>query len=306
MIDLTRETNPAEAAHDDVEVVPAIAARPERASQSPSWSRVARRAVAATLAALLAFFVYAFSLSSLAHARAQVGLERRFRAELTNVDAPIGGAIPLGAPVAILAIPRLHLQQVVVEGSRSGQLRSGPGHVVGTPLPGQPGNAVVAGRRAFFGGPFRRIGSLQRGDEIDVTTGQGHATFAVAAVSHDGAQDGAVVADEGDNRLTLFTSGSLLGANERLVVVAKLHGTPFQPTALRHTLDPEGLGLTGERGAIATVLVWLEILAVLAFAAVYARSRWSRVATWVVFAPSLALVTWLFFENAVRLLPATL
>jgi hypothetical protein len=75
---------------------------------------------------------------------------------------------------------------------------------------------------------------------------------------------------------------------------------------LRRTLDPDGLGLTGDSGAIASVLVWLELLVALALLAVFTLTRWSRLATWIVFAPAIALLAWLLFENAVRLLPATL
>ena len=69
---------------------------------------------------------------------------------------------------------------------------------------------------------------------------------------------------------------------------------------------PKASASPGERSAIATVLVWLELLLVVALLAVFALTRWSRITTWVVFAPAIALLTWIVFENAVRLLPATL
>ena len=199
------------------------------------------------------------------------------------------------------------MNEVVVEGARSGQLRAGPGHVVGSSLPGQPGNAVIAGRRLLYGGPFRHLGSLARGDRIVVTTGQGKSTYRVTGDPKSyGATHGSVFGDHGDNRLTLFTADPPLRASRRLVVTAKLVERPYAATELRRTLDAEGLGLTGERGAIAVVLVWLELLAALSLLTVYAMTRWSRWAAWVVFVPALTLVVWLFFENAVRLLPATL
>ena len=54
------------------------------------------------------------------------------------------------------------------------------------------------------------------------------------------------------------------------------------------------------------MLVWLELLAGAALLAAFARSRWSKPRVWLVFAPVLALMMWLFFESFVRLLPATL
>ena len=54
------------------------------------------------------------------------------------------------------------------------------------------------------------------------------------------------------------------------------------------------------------MLVWLELLAVAALLTAYAASRWSAPRVWLVFAPVLAVLMWLFFESFVRLLPATL
>ncbi len=267
---------------------------------------VLRRGLRVFAAAVLAFVVFALWLSGLTHARSQVGLQRRFRAELASAQAPVGGAIPAGAPVAIVEIPRLGVHEAVVEGARSGQLREGPGHVVGTPLPGQPGNAVVAGRHTIYGGPFQHLSALRPGDGIAITTGQGRATYRVVGVADLASSDGSFVQDHADNRLTLFTSASRWTASNRLVVSATLVGDPFPATALRRTLDPDGLGLTGERGAASYALVWLELLAVAALLTVFAASRWSKMTTWVVFTPVLAAALWLFFENAARLLPATL
>ena len=65
--------------------------------------------------------------------------------------------------MAVLEIPALHLFDAVVQGSDAEDLRSGPGHMPTTALPGEPGNAVIAGRRATFGAPFGAIGSPQAG-----------------------------------------------------------------------------------------------------------------------------------------------
>jgi len=193
-----------------------------------------------------------------------------------------------------------------VQGSRSSQLRGGPGHVVGTPLPGQPGNAVIAGRHTMYGGPFRHLGSLHRGALIHVTTGEGATTYRVTSVMRLAAGDGSFVQNHGDNRLTLFTTDSRWTASGRLAVTATLRGNPLPPTTLTNTLDADGLGLTGQRDAAPYMLVWLELLAGAALLAAYAASRWSKPRVWLVFAPVLTLMMWLFFESFVRLLPATL
>lgn len=87
-----------------------------------------------------------------------------------------------GDPVAILDIPALKLQQVVVEGAGPQQTRRGPGHVTGTAGLGQPGNAAIVARRAAFGGSFGRLGAMERGDEILVTTSQGASVYEVTQV----------------------------------------------------------------------------------------------------------------------------
>jgi sortase A len=66
-----------------------------------------------------------------------------------------------GTPVALLEIPRLGLREVIVEGTSSDPMMSGPGHRRDTPLPGQVGTSVIAGWRATYGGPFRSIDQLR-------------------------------------------------------------------------------------------------------------------------------------------------
>jgi sortase A len=267
---------------------------------------VARRGIQLFTGTVLAFVVFAYALSGLTHERAQVGLQRKLRAQLASNSAPVGGAIPTGAPVALLQIPKIGITEAVVEGSRSTQLRNGPGHVLGTPLPGQPGNAVIAARRTLYGGPFHHIASLRPGDLIHVTTGEGNATYRVSSVAKLAATDGSFVQSRGDNRLTLFTTDSAWTASGRLVVTAILHGNPYPPTSIASALDADGLGLTGQRDAVPYMLVWLELLAGAGLLAAYLASRWSVPRVWLFCAPVLALTMWLVFESFVRLLPATL
>jgi len=279
---------------------------PATARRSLAIGTVVRRGIQVFAVAALAFVCFALWLSGLAHARSQVGLQRRLRSELSQNSAPVGGAIPTGAPIAILQIPNIGVTEAVVQGSRSSQLRDGPGHVLGTALPGQPGNAVVAGRKTMYGGPFRHLGSLRPGDVIHTTTGEGNTTYRVTDVTHLAATDGSFVQNHGDNRLTLFTTDASWTASGRLVVTAKLVGHPYPPTNTQQPLDADGLGLTGERDAASYMLVWLELLAAAALGCAYAASRWSKTRVWLVFGPLLAMTLWLFFESFVRLLPATL
>jgi len=100
---------------------------------------------------------------------------------LQGVEVPTV-APAFGSPVGILEIGSLGLQTVVVEGVDSATTRVGPGHVPGTAAPGQPGNAVVVGRRTMFGGTFGDLASMTIGDEIIATTTQGQTLYQVTDV----------------------------------------------------------------------------------------------------------------------------
>ena len=64
----------------------------------------------------------------------------------SRTDAP-----PEGQPIGDIRIPVIGVNQVVVEGTNTPDLRKGPGHYTGTPLPGQSGNAAVAGQVVALG-----------------------------------------------------------------------------------------------------------------------------------------------------------
>lgn len=100
---------------------------------------------------------------------------------LAGIEVPTE-APSLGSPVAIVDVERIGLSRVVVEGTDPQLTRQGPGHVVGTGGPGQPGNSVIVGRRSLFGGAFAQIDQIQTGDRILVTTAQGRSVYEVTHV----------------------------------------------------------------------------------------------------------------------------
>ena len=145
---------------------------------------------------------------------------------------PSGGD---GSVVAHLQIPTIGVDQYVVEGTNSTDLSKGPGHYVGTAMPGQAGNVAIAGHRTTHGAPFNRLGQLGPGDRIILTTLSGESlTYVVSgapkAVSPN---DVAVLNYFGDNRITLTTCTPEFSSTQRLIVVGELK----QPTA-----TPEAAG----------------------------------------------------------------
>ena len=74
-----------------------------------------------------------------------------------------------GESVGRLSIPRLGSSLYVVEGAEEVDLENGPGHVVGTALPGATGNCAIAGHRDTV---FRQLKDIKIGDEVVVETHQ--------------------------------------------------------------------------------------------------------------------------------------
>jgi sortase A len=71
-----------------------------------------------------------------------------------------------GSAIARLSIPRLHAVLYVVEGDDNRDLKRGPGHLIGSAMPGDAGNCVIAGHRDTH---FRVLKNIQDGDEILLT-----------------------------------------------------------------------------------------------------------------------------------------
>ena len=131
--------------------------------------------------------LYAFVLSGVQEARAQATYYATLRQGLAEATAPIGGVIQPGSPVLLLTAPTAGLDDaVVVEGTTSSAMTSGPGHLASTVLPGQQGVSVILGRSVTFGAPFRSIATMHPGDTITVTTGQGVFTYHVDRVRYPG------------------------------------------------------------------------------------------------------------------------
>ncbi len=88
-------------------------------------------------------------------------------------------AVARGTPVARLVIPRAGLDEIVVEGVSNSDLRAGPGHMIGSAIPGAPGNAVVSAHRDRH---FRSLGRLAAGDTIHTESDVGRVSWIVSRV----------------------------------------------------------------------------------------------------------------------------
>ncbi len=285
---------------------------PESAAPVPLRTWVVRVAVLVGFG-VLAMLMVAYPVGPVFEARAQADLTRQLQSDvgqaygaandsLEGATAPTR-AVPLGSPVALLQVSRLGEQQAVVEGAGPAQTRDGVAHVPGTAAPGQPGNAVLVGRRTAFGGPFADLGTLRPGDPLLVLTTQGRTVYQVRTVTH-GRVDDSVYDPSQDDRLTLLSSDSALPWNGTagVTVVAVLQGKPFVPTP-QNGYAPELDGRHGD--ATAWPLLALEVLALAAGAtgAVVAYRRWSRPMAYLVTTPALVALVVFTALTATRLLP---
>jgi sortase A len=119
----------------------------------------------------------------------------------------------------------MDLNRIVVEGATADALTKGPGHFPETPLPGQLGNAAIAGHRTTHLHPFFDIDQLQPGDEITVVTLNGRYVYHVTGTEIVGPEDYAAVIPTTDvtkATLTLVSCTPRYSAKNRIVVRSEL------------------------------------------------------------------------------------
>ncbi|MFF4120552.1 sortase [Streptomyces sp. NPDC001714] len=251
-------------------------------------------------------------LSPLQHRAAQSAGFDRLRGELAAGTVAVsqadqqGRLLRPGTPLMLLEIPKLHVRQVVFEGTDSDVLAKGPGHRRDTLLPGQAGTSVLMGRAAAYGGPFGHLDDLTPGDTFRITTGQGRFTFRVLDLRHAGdrAPDAPAA---GRSRVVLMTAtGPPYLPEGVLRLDADLVGTAADTPALRivpDSLPAAELPLHGDSVVWWQVVLWLQALAAASAAAVWAWFRWGRRQTWVVFTGLLGAIGLQVAEQVTRLLP---
>jgi sortase A len=136
--------------------------------------------------------------------------------------APTTAAPPEGSPVGEIRIPAIGIDQVIVSGTGTQDLRQGPGHYINTPLPGQAGNVGVAGHRTTYGHPFYNLNVLKVGDPIVLTTVQGIFVYDTTGSEVVQPSDGSILQNESGSWVTLTTCNPRFSASTRLVVTGKL------------------------------------------------------------------------------------
>jgi sortase A len=163
----------------------------------------------------------------------------------TTTTAPFDVAalgIADGDPIARLEIPRIGRDDFVVAGVGREELKKGPGHYPQTPMPGQLGNAAIAGHRTTYGGPFLEIDELEPGDEIIAETPYGRFVYLTTTTEIVDADDWQVIAtiDPTAASLTLTSCHPVGTASQRIIVHAELdvaQSDPPRPAVFNYGRD---------------------------------------------------------------------
>jgi len=301
-----------------------------------------------TLGVLILLFVaYQLWGTGIREAQAQRGLENEFEESLgeagvvvpdesaqgsgetpptTTTPGPPPPPPAEGDATARISIPDIGVDKIVVEGVTLDDLKRGPGHYPETPLPGQPGNAAIAGHRTTYGAPFGRINELEAGDEILVTTLQGAFRYEVSEQLIVEPDQVEVLDDFGDDRLTLTACHPKYSARQRIIVVATLVGeaAPAReppPGAATGEIPGDGGegndgaggeltagnidgGLSGERAPAWPAIALGFACACIWLAAWLLGKLWRTWPSYLLCLPLFLLMLFFFFENFSRLLPA--
>ena len=131
-----------------------------------------------------------------------------------------------GGAVGRILIPRIGADFVVVKGTGTEELKSGPGIYSGTSLPGLAKTTAIAGHRTTYLAPFRHIDALAPGNHILLNMPYAHFTYTVSSLKVVSPYDwGAVRGEVGYSRLVLSACTPLFSAAKRLLVYARLTRT---------------------------------------------------------------------------------
>jgi sortase A len=142
-------------------------------------------------------------------------IQHRAQHELRRLVVRQDGCHPRHGVIGVLRIPKIGLDQVVVQGTSRDDLEQGPGHYRATGLPGEGRVIAIAGHRTTWGAPFRHLDSLRRGDSL-ILCGIRYRITIVYVVNADA---WSILKGHGE-RLVLTTCHPVYSASHRLVVKA--------------------------------------------------------------------------------------
>ena len=128
-----------------------------------------------------------------------------------------------GKPIGKILIPSIGASFVMVNGTDTSDLESGPGLYRATTFPGIAGTTLIAGHRTTYLAPFRHIDSLRQGQTIQLAMPYGRFTYTVVGHRVVAPTDvAAATANVGYSRVVLSACTPLFSAAKRLLVFGRL------------------------------------------------------------------------------------
>lgn len=142
----------------------------------------------------------------------------------TMAEMPVPTVGPEGAQH--LRIPRIGVDQSIVQGDGWEQLKKGIGQHAGSVNPGEKGNIILSAHNDIYGETFRYLDQLSPGDEVFVRTSRREYTYVVDQIHYVDPTRVDLMSQTPESVLTLISCYPYRKDTQRIVVVAHLLETP--------------------------------------------------------------------------------
>ncbi len=129
---------------------------------------------------------------------------------------------PESQPPTRIVIPKIGVDERVLEGDDWESLKKGVGHHVGTANPGERGNVYLSAHNDIYGQIFRRLEELDLGDEVIIYAGPKSYRYIVREKRIVEPTDVSVMYPTTEPILSLQTCYPFMVDSHRLVVIAQL------------------------------------------------------------------------------------
>ncbi|HEX9697752.1 MAG TPA: sortase [Actinomycetota bacterium] len=229
------ESSPPAVADGDA-MLPPSRRKPGRGYRIAGWTLIVLGAI------ILEFALYELVGTSLVTKNHQNALRDEFEQTIENpvvVPTQSGIPTPSGEPtnraisskaIALLKIPKIGVDVIVVDGVSLSRLTYGPGRYPSTARIGGEGSTAIAGHRTGWGSPFLNLDKLRPGDEITLDSIEGTTyRYRVTKRIVVGPDGGWVLRGNPDSsatsQLTLTTCDPKFTSRNRMIVWADLIAT---------------------------------------------------------------------------------
>jgi len=138
-----------------------------------------------------------------------------------------------GQAIGRLEVPKLGVDMVVVNGTDTASLKTGPGRDPRTFMPGEGGLVYIAGHRTTYGAPFAHIDRLQEGDRVVLRMPYATVVYRVTRYVIVPADDIGRLKSNGRELVALQACHPRFSAKERYIVYA----TPVSITPVQRSKE---------------------------------------------------------------------